>query len=529
MMKQTLTALLATAALLAAFIGNAHAQENVPFGPENYEQDLQIFAPYNLDLDNMTDKQWSGYFFNYDKVFWSYSGERVTVGSSNVSETITWFNGVANQVITATNGEFAEIIYRVNPQDVPFVDPNNPVPPPHVVHNTLNNVPPRATFAWGNKYEAGYQDQGHGWKVGVLDGPDQNQTQTFGFTQDANGVFPPHPDPDYQGITDGSTGTPAAPGDRAFGFGSIPVIFETPPGYLLGFRDYMNNFFGEAALGTQAGIVAYVGNYGRSQDPAAPPIPFLHLADDINGNGIMASEPIVIIGPDGVARVGFLHDFGDLHKFDIFFDQVTVHNRTNVNGVELMWTHDLSRQNYMAKNQNNTLTVSWGARFMRMYDEFDVNALGSILGDSFWDTSFTNNIVGPQVGIQWINERQRWRFQADARFMAGANIANWNQVGVIGEELIPGALNRLLYARPTGFSSGLRDTEFAPVGELRLSTTYHVTNAFALNVGYTGSVVGGIKRAATSVHYSLPEMGYVDSGTQQLLINGLDFGVEFVH
>src|SRR6266480_1927653 len=120
MMKQTLTALLATAALLAAFIGNAHAQENVPFGPENYEQDLQIFAPYNLDLDNMTDKQWSGYYFNYDKLFWSYSGERVTVGSSNVSETITWFNGVANQVITATNGEFAEIIYRVNPQDVPF-------------------------------------------------------------------------------------------------------------------------------------------------------------------------------------------------------------------------------------------------------------------------------------------------------------------------------------------------------------------------------------------------------------------------
>jgi hypothetical protein len=31
------------------------------------------------------------------------------------------------------------------------------------------------------------------------------------------------------------------------------------------------------------------------------------------------------------------------------------------------------------------------------------------------------------------------------------------------------------------------------------------------------------------VHYSLPEMGFVDAGTQQLLVNGVDFGVEFVH
>ena len=155
---------------------------------------------------------------------------------------------------------------------------------------------------------------------------------------------------------------------------------------------------------------------------------------------------------------------------------------------------------------------------------------GSIIGDSFWDTSFTNNIVGPQVGVQWVNERQRWRIQTDARFMAGYNIANWNQVGLMGEELIPGALNRLLYAATDGvFNKGLQEQEFAPVGELRVAASYHVTSGFALNVGYTGSVVGGIKRAAPSVQYALPEMGYVDTGTQTMLINGVDFGVEFVH
>jgi hypothetical protein len=528
-MRQRLIALLATTVLFAAVMGRAPAQENLPNGPENYEQDLQMFAPYSLDLNNMVDKQISGYFFNYDKLFWSYSGERVTIGSQNVSETITWFNGVQNQVITASDGEFAEIIYRVNPQD--FVNQNNPVPPPYVVHNTLNNVPPKAGFAFGNRYELGYADAGHGWTVGVLDGPELNQTQTFGLPLGPNGENPPLRDIDYRGPDDGpplSIGTLAQPGDRAFGFGSVPVIFETPPGYLLGFRDYMNNF-SDAIIGTQAGPVAYVGNYGRVTDPNTLPIPFLHIADDINGNGILGAFPIIIVGPDGVARLGFLHDFDDLHKFDIFFDQVTVHNRTQTGGVELMWNHDLTKQNYMAKNQNNQLTASWGARFFRLYDEFDVNGTGSILGNSFWDTSFTNNIVGPQVAMRWVNERQRWRIQADARFMAGFNIANWDQIGLIGEELIPGALNRPIYARPTAFSHGLRELEFAPVGELRVATSYHITNAFAVNVGYTGSVVGGIRRAAPSVHYSLPEMGFVDAGTQQLLVNGVDFGVEFVH
>jgi Putative beta barrel porin-7 (BBP7) len=282
-------------------------------------------------------------------------------------------------------------------------------------------------------------------------------------------------------------------------------------------------------LGTQRGPLSYVGNYGASADPNALPIPFLHLADDINGNGIMGAFPITVIGPDGVARLAFIHDFDDLHEFNIFFDSVTVHNRTNTDGVEIMSTHQLTNQSYMAKHQNNTVSVSYGARFLRLYDEFDVNAAGSIIGDSFWDTSFTNNIVGPQVGVQWVNERQRWRIQTDARFMAGYNIANWNQLGLMGSNSIPGGLNQLLYMRPTALNSGLQEQGFAPVGELRVAASYHIWNGFALNVGYTGSAIGGIKRAASSVRYALPDMGYVDNGTQTLLTNGVDFGVEFVH
>jgi hypothetical protein len=528
-MRQSLITLLGTTAVLIAFIGEVRAQENFPLGPENYEQDAQIFAPFDLDLDNLTDKQWSGYFFEYNKLFWSYTGERTTVGSHNVSETITWFNGVQNQVITATDGQFAEIIYRVNPQD--FVNPNNPVPPPIVIHNALQNAGPRAGFAFGNRYELGYKDAGHGWTVGVLDGPELNQTQTFGFIPGPNGELPPFINDDYTGANDvsgpGRTLITAAPGLRAFGFGSVPVLFEAAPGFMQGFRDYVNDH-ADAFMGTQVGPYAYVGNYGATAEVDTLPFTFFRVADDINGNGITAATPIIVVGPDGQIHVGIFHDFDDLHEFNIFFDNVTVHNRTVTNGVEIMSNHQLTNQHYMAKHQNNQVSVGWGARFLRLYDEFDVNATGSIIGDSFWDTSFSNNIVGPQVALQWVNERQRWRIQTDARFMAGYNIANWNQVGLMGADSIPGALNRLLYMRPTALNKGLQDSEFSPVGELRVAASYHVTSAFAINVGYTGAVIGGIKRAATSVKYSLPEMGYVDSGTQELLINGVDFGVEFV-
>jgi hypothetical protein len=94
---------------------------------------------------------------------------------------------------------------------------------------------------------------------------------------------------------------------------------------------------------------------------------------------------------------------------------------------------------------------------------------------------------------------------------------------------VPGALNQGLFMRATAFSHGLREQEFSPVAELRLQAAYSVTSSLSLRAGYTGSFVGNIRRAAPSVRYRLPDMGYQDAGTQNLLINGLDLGVEFVH
>jgi hypothetical protein len=484
----------------------------------------------------MSDPQWSGYFFEYNKLFWSYSGERTTIGSPDVTEVIDT-NG-DDIPDTTVMGQFAEIIYFVdpitgipNPQDE--FDPLDPPPTPHLVTNTLRDAGPKAGFALGNRYEVGYQDQGHGWLLGILDGPELAQTQFYGFVPiDTNGDgipdgLPPFIDPDYTDGTDIGPGTgPIAGADlRAFGWGSVPILFETPPGYLTGFRDYLNLLAG-AGIGTQVGPMAYVGNYGASTEDDEFPVEFFRLTDDIDEDGNFGVG--FVLNADGDVILVFT-DFDDLHEFNIFFDNVTIRSITETDGVELMWTHQLTNNHYQAKHQNNRLSISGGARFLRLYDQFRVDAEGSILGRSFWDTSFTNQIVGPQVALSWVNQRQRWRLSADTRFMFGFNVADWDQNGLMGEELIPGAVNRPLYARPTAFSDGLREQEFSPIGELRLQASYHVTKAAALKFGYTGSYIGNIRRAAPSVRYSLPDMGYIDTKGEEFLINGFDLGVEFVY
>jgi hypothetical protein len=200
-----------------------------------------------------------------------------------------------------------------------------------------------------------------------------------------------------------------------------------------------------------------------------------------------------------------------------------------MNGVEAMWTHELTNRHYQAKHQNNHIELAAGARFLQLKDYFGFLADGGILGRTFSDTWLNNNIVGPQVRAKWVNQRARWRTSATTSFMFGYNNQSWEQENGIGAELVPGATNRLLYAQPTYSAHGLSFDQFSPVGELRLEAAYYLTQAFALKAGYTGTYVGNIKRAATSVRYYLPDMGYKNSGNQELISNGVDLGIEFVY
>ncbi|MEO0531151.1 MAG: hypothetical protein AAF266_11350, partial [Planctomycetota bacterium] len=46
--------------------------------------DLRWFEPIELDLDGQMPRRDSGYFGRFEKLNWSYTGERITVGSPDV-------------------------------------------------------------------------------------------------------------------------------------------------------------------------------------------------------------------------------------------------------------------------------------------------------------------------------------------------------------------------------------------------------------------------------------------------------------
>ena len=98
--------------------------------------------------------------------------------------------------------------------------------------------------------------------------------------------------------------------------------------------------------------------------------------------------------------------------------------------------------------------------------------------------------------------------------MFGYNVADWDQIGLMGEGLIPGALNQPLYARPTAFSHGLREQEFSPVAEMRVQASYHVTKGVRAEVRLHGLVRRQHPPGGAVGALLLPDMGYVDTGSK---------------
>jgi hypothetical protein len=191
-----LAALLLTTSLAAPAVGqNAMGPFFSPFENDAFcggcDYDAQWFSPVDFDFNCQPMRRDCGYFFRYDKLSWAATGERNTIGDPSVqalSEIMVTDDLAESFNVTTSNIRSADLQYAII--------------------NGLQDVPPIANFAWGERYELGYFNGGSGWLVSILDGPEVNSRQTFGN------------------------------GPEVSGFGSIHVNFATPDNFLLGFRDY---------------------------------------------------------------------------------------------------------------------------------------------------------------------------------------------------------------------------------------------------------------------------------------------------
>ena len=518
--------------------GHAYGLENIAS-----ENDLRWFEPADLDLDGRLDTE-AGYFFRFDKLGLYVSGERVEIGDPNeivfseqiyqqttvdlaqlrVNELLTQNPAVDPLAVALTVGvTFEELggVIVTDPLVVP--DPNNAggtiviqvprvatvndqLPDPYLVRNGIKDATPRAELGWGERYEFGYSDGERGWLIGVLDGPEVNSGGIFGRSVD-----PLNPTNAEQ-----------------FGFGQVAVNFRTPAGFREGFRNYFvvgdDDDDEDNDIGVNGGPAFKIQQVGDDNEDFA--------IDDINGNGATFVRVGADLDGDGTIDedevVAILVDAGDLHEFNFVFDQVDARNRVEMDGVELMFTHDLDTGHKLDRGRRDSVQIRYGVNFLRIRDELNVNMLGGLLGRTFVDHLTDNQIVGPQFGVRWRRDHGKWDFTVDGRATLGYNIVDQNQSSLFGENLIPGASNSLLSGRPTVSVDSLHEDDFSPMAELRLEARYKITRALALKMGYNARFIDNIYRASNAVDYSAPEFGFKD-GKSDVFINGLTMGIEFRH
>lgn len=577
--------------LLAAALGgvltptaSTWAQIGTAYGSKAIvdHNDLRWFEPVELDIDGQMPHRDEGWFANYDKLVWSFSGERVTIGAPDVlnpseqiyeptpnylvQDQVSAFalglgydpvgdpDQAASILLDLTEifgvdftGEDIEIVVGVDDMgdDIVVLVPEivrgtgNQPPPLYNVENGIKDALPDAGFAWGDRYEFGYSDRERGWKISILDGPQQEVTRIYGagwnseYTQQSITGFSDF-SPDYGSTNqdldgDGVLDAPGGVNDLyALGFGSVAVNFEAPEDFFLGFRDYMLNGY---PISTIFGPTNNVNNYGGEgdEDLTLDGTEVAALVDDLNNNG----GTFFVFGADLDGNgeidddelIGTFIDYGDLYDFDIFFNDVTVRNVTEVSGVELMATHEIDTRHKLEQGRSDQMQLAYGVRYFEMNDMFYWSGTGSILGRTYATVDIENQIVGPQLGLKWTRHDGPWDFVVDGRFMMGYNIVDRGLDGVFAQGAVPGGANKSVNARATTTVTGDRQNDFSPLAELRIGLRYRLSQALSLNVGYTGKFVDNIERASQAMRYTVPQFSLKD-GKSDFLINGVNFGAE---
>ncbi len=215
----------------------------------------------------------------------------------------------------------------------------------------------------------------------------------------------------------------------------------------------------------------------------------------------------------------------NIQNLPVRFDQVTVRNEVTTWGVELNYVYRMHPNHH-----GGIFELYFGARYLELNEQFDVEALGGTLDESAWYTSADNHIVGPQLGARWSRKGDRWTWSTEGRFTAGLNRQNLFQNGFLGTNLDPGTPTQFAISNmePSRFTHTAYADEFSPVVELRLDFTYQITSAISARVGWSGIYIDNVARASNIIDYEVPLMGIDMSRNSEdyVFLNGVTFGVD---
>lgn len=343
--------------------------------------------------------------------------------------------------------------------------------------NGIDEAYTRTQDGPGQRFEFGRINDDCGWMISLFNmncgytqeyGFDDKRLDQLGAAQGLDGI---------DGIpnnfgTGGAAVNPVAPvaGSPAIlavdGLLTVPVLFEDPFGLLSGFTDADGN----------------------------------QLPDDLNGDGVI--------------------DDRDLARIAVVFDDMSVRNRSRLNGAEIVAVKRKRRL-----HSGFDVEAYLGARYLYFNDEFSVLARGGTMADSSWDNTAINRIVGPELGFRASRQKRQWMATVHAKFLAGTNFLTINQTGTLADHLSTGAPGVPDFMGGNTFYHRLGDERFSPVGELRFEGACQVTRNINLRAGWTGMVIGNIARGSNTVLYRLPNLG-IRNGSEEVVVHGVTVGID---
>ena len=466
-----LTVTAACASALPAMAG----QNWMPLLPDQDFYDFQMFAPPDLQEYAIRQDPREGIFFTYDRTYWAFTPPQ---SRPILNDFFIPVQPLSPYAVAQLNND---LIRSGNPASGMYIFGSDPL------RLDLNTNWMRTTMTWGNRYEGGWIYDDYGMIFSYYEtGPN---SQSF-LTTNSFAVNSPTTTLEQNVASSSST----------IGGIAVPLVVTTitsdspPPDHLI-----TQNLQQVNTTELRSGGFAWIVRRNLSTA----------------GSGETRSLRMSL-GPKWlqVADRYSINYSSNQQAFPVGGNNTGGTNNANNGG------------NTGTGVTTNTQTIGGGGVTTQTGQ---LGAVGTPLQNGAWDTSAYNNIVGPEIGLNYMFEKGRWSIETDLRFVAGMN---WQNTLYNGSNF-PAALGADYFRSNYTFANSISQADtssssvsapplfvqiygvgqtnatntaehefvFAPLGEWRLRGKYKVSQAISLNVGYTGMWLGGITRASTNTAF----------------------------
>jgi hypothetical protein len=543
--------------------------------PDQDFYDFQLFAPPDLSSYNMYERDDDGIYFNYDRLYWGITVPRtVSTGETTTGEPIIPAQPISPFTLVDLNNDFLEYS-QDNPIELTTITAGgggSSANIPNVAQNftlfeigndplrlDLNTSWMRTKMTMGNRFEGGWSYGGRGVNLSYFQLG--KQEQSFGSVNEfaANSpttetTFTP---PSGGGGQGGGQGGVAIGGGAQLNTLSIDTLVESgPPDHLIT-QDLLqrNTTTIQSAsvaltlqkrLGRRKGSTRVRYSLGPrfvqvadryELDYASYQNSFNTLGGGQQGGGGNAGGGNTGGGNTGGGNTGGGNTGGGNTGGGNTGGGNT--GGGNTGGGNTTTTTGAGGDTQTTFSQGNTggaglVGITVGA----LPSTLTGVGPGSLFQTADWETYTSNNMVGPEFGLNFESKQGAWEWYAGGTFTAafnwqnniykGANLpqqlgadylrANFSGGGLtsvaFGEgdvgsgtastvSVPPTPLIQQIFA--TGQSNATNSAEhrfsFSPIGEWRFGGRYRISQGISLNFGYTGMWLSQIARASTNTSF----------------------------